>query len=171
MTSFAGVDVSALFMNIPTEPTTKGGELSILNCAAGDIRIQFDKKDPEDVNRAKKIIQDMQRRGYIIMVEDSNGEFHRVYKFDDKKNEYLIKTEAKKTTIETITRVARKPANCAKCNKKIEAGESYLTHARTPDRKTHVACGPYEKEARKKQIKRLPMTQTRATGIAPTAGG
>jgi hypothetical protein len=65
------------------------GELSVLNCGAGDIRVSFDKNNPMEIERAKRIIQDMLKRGYALFVE-VDGKLQKVRKFDAEKCEYLI---------------------------------------------------------------------------------
>lgn len=158
-----------------SEETDDGvGELSVLNCAAGDINIKFDKDDPKDVENARKMIQDMQRRGYIIFIQDGK-ETKRVDGFDPKTCEYILheaETETE-TPRKSMIRVARKSGSaCYKCGKIIEAGTSYYelkTH------KTHTSCGePVITDGRKKRqqrVRRVPMTKTKAIGIAPTSGG
>jgi hypothetical protein len=65
------------------------GELSVLNCTAGDIRIKFDKENPVDTERAKRMIQDMLRRGYILVVE-AKGKTVIAKEFDAKHGEYIV---------------------------------------------------------------------------------
>lgn len=38
------------------------GHLSVLNCGAGDLEFKFDTEDPQEVVRAKRVIEDMLRR-------------------------------------------------------------------------------------------------------------
>lgn len=64
--------------------------LAILNCAAGDIRVAFDKGDPQEVARAERIVADMLSRGYIIFAYDEEGKLHRVESFDATTCEYVI---------------------------------------------------------------------------------
>lgn len=154
-----------------TEVDDEIGELSVLNCAAGDINIKFDKDDPKDVENARKIIQDMQRRGYVIFIQDGK-ETKRVDGFDPKTCEYLLREPETETPIKSVIRVARRSSICYKCHKPIEAGTSYYE---LKIRKTHISCGePVIEDGRKKrqrQMRRVPMTKTKATGIAPTSGG
>lgn len=65
------------------------GELSVLNCTAGDIRIKFDKENQVDVERAKRMIQDMLRRGYILAVE-VKGKTIIAKDFDAEHGEYIV---------------------------------------------------------------------------------
>lgn len=69
--------------------------LGILNVGAGDTKITFDPTNPQDAIRAARIIKDMLRRGYALLVEngkDADGRplYSRAYDFDEKKCEYII---------------------------------------------------------------------------------
>lgn len=141
------------------------GELSVLNCTAGDINIKFDKDDAKETENAKRIIQDMLRRGYLLFVVHGR-KTERVYGFDPKSCEYLIKESTEVVASDVKTRVARRHKRCSKCSKQIKPGESYLD---SKGRVAHVACGIPDKSITR--MKRVPMKRVRATGVAPTAGG
>ena len=66
------------------------GLLDILNCGAGHLAIRFEKDNPDEVVKARRIIQDMLRRGYTILVETEDGGTRRVKRFDPKRDEYII---------------------------------------------------------------------------------
>lgn len=70
------------------------GELGILNVGAGDTRLIFDKSDPAEMIRSARIVRDMIRRGYALLVEvaDNKGKksYTRVYDFDENSCEYII---------------------------------------------------------------------------------
>lgn len=70
------------------------GTLSILNVGAGDTKLSFDKKKPEEVRHARTVIQDMLKRGFAILVQvgTRKGEplYQRARKFDPKTDEYII---------------------------------------------------------------------------------
>lgn len=66
------------------------GELSILNVRAGDIRITFDNKSPEELAKVKATIVDLLRRGCTIAVQMEDGTFEPVDAFDPERNEYII---------------------------------------------------------------------------------
>jgi|SRR6185503_18127188 len=66
------------------------GSLEILNVGAGDVKITFDKEDAAEAIRAKRIIKDMIRRGYALLVQDSDGKFQRAKAFDEATSEYVI---------------------------------------------------------------------------------
>lgn len=65
------------------------GHLDVLNVGAGHLKFRFDKGDPEEVAKAKKVIADMLKRGYMIFVE-VDGQQKRVRKFDPNTEEYIL---------------------------------------------------------------------------------
>jgi hypothetical protein len=65
------------------------GSLSILNIGVGDIEFRFDTGDPAEVERAKRAIEDMLRRGYAILVDDGSG-LRRATGFDPARGLYII---------------------------------------------------------------------------------
>jgi hypothetical protein len=71
----------------------KIGQCGILNVGTGDTKLSFDKENPAERIRAARIVADMIRRGYALLVEvERNGvkAFQRVEKFDEEKCEYVI---------------------------------------------------------------------------------
>lgn len=65
------------------------GELSVLNCGAGDMKFSFDSDDPLEVARASRVVTDMLHRGYMLFVE-VDGKLDRVTDFDPETTEYII---------------------------------------------------------------------------------
>ena len=69
------------------------GTLSILNVGDGDTKLSFDKNNPAERIRAARIVTDMLRRGYALLVEvERNGEkgYERVQAFREDTCEYII---------------------------------------------------------------------------------
>lgn len=66
------------------------GSLNILNVAGGDIKISFDTKNVSEAIRAKRIIKDMMRRGYSLLIQNEDGTHTRALDFDETKGEYII---------------------------------------------------------------------------------
>lgn len=66
------------------------GIIEILNVGTGDTKISFDKNNPEDVERAKKIIPDMIKRGYALFCE-INGKLERVESFNPDTEDYIVR--------------------------------------------------------------------------------
>lgn len=69
------------------------GSLSVLNCGAGDLKITFDKDDPRDVERARRVIGDMLKRGYSLFVQE-DGKWVKAVSFDPATDSYQIVADA-----------------------------------------------------------------------------
>ena len=63
--------------------------LDILNCGAGHMEVRFEKGDAIELERAKRVITDMLRRGYALFIEGPEG-LVRVKSFDPEKCVYII---------------------------------------------------------------------------------
>jgi hypothetical protein len=114
------------------------GCLDVLNVGHGHLAFKFDRSDPDQEAKAKKVITDMLKRGYMLFVL-SGGEQKRVRKFDPVHDEYIL---------EEPEVIAEPPAEPV------------------ADR-----VGSSARRVGKHQAKRLPMRESKATAIAPTAGG
>lgn len=70
------------------------GELGILNVGAGDTKLTFDKKKPAEMERAKRAVEDMLKRGYAILVQVGTRKgkplYQRAEGFDSETAEYII---------------------------------------------------------------------------------
>lgn len=71
------------------------GSVGILNVGCGDTKLSFNKDDPAECIRAARIVKDMIRRGYVLLVkvsETPEGEkkYQRAKDFDENTCEYLI---------------------------------------------------------------------------------
>jgi hypothetical protein len=66
------------------------GEVGILNVGAGDVKISFDPSDPAERIRAARIVKDMLRRGYALLVKNDDGTWTRALGFDEERCEYII---------------------------------------------------------------------------------
>lgn len=119
----------------------KTGALDVLNTGAGHLTFKFDKDNPENVEKAKKVITDMLKRGYMIFVK-VNGEQVRVRQFDAATDEYILE--------EPDTPVNPEPQQLN------EAAAQPPKRGRGRPRKNET---------------RVPMKQAQATAIGPTAGG
>ena len=82
------------------------GYLEILNVGAGDMKITFDKEDPAELIRAKRIIQDMLRRGFALLVKQGDA-WTRVERFDAATGEYLIADYAPEEAVQTPVHIDR----------------------------------------------------------------
>lgn len=71
------------------------GSVGILNVGAGDTKLSFDPSNPAERIRAARIVKDMLRRGYALLIEagtDAAGKtvYQRALDFDEEKAEYII---------------------------------------------------------------------------------
>jgi len=74
------------------------GMLSVLNVGHGDLTLSFDASNQAERNRAKRIVEDMLKRGYAILVKvgEQDGEpiFKRAKAFDPNTCEYIVSGDA-----------------------------------------------------------------------------
>ena len=118
------------------------GVVAILNVGAGDTKLSFDPKKPAEVKRAARIVKDMIRSGYAILIEVGSDEkgplYRRAHDFDEAAAEYIITG-----TPENEEQIAheQKPASAARKGRKA-----------TPKQ-------------------RIPAATTNAVTVAPTSGG
>jgi hypothetical protein len=70
------------------------GQIGILNVGAGDTKITFDPSNPAETIRSGRMIIDMLRRGYALLIEvtDAKGEkaYQRVTEFRENTGEYIV---------------------------------------------------------------------------------
>src|SRR6266446_2321255 len=70
------------------------GEVRILNVGTGDIKLIFDKNNPAEMIRSARIVKDMIRRGYALLIEverpDGTKLYQRAWDFKEDTYEYII---------------------------------------------------------------------------------
>jgi|ERR1041385_4537736 hypothetical protein len=66
------------------------GQLDVLNCGEGHLEIKFNERDVIETERAKRIIQDMLKRGYALFIHGKDNALIRVKKFVPKSGCYII---------------------------------------------------------------------------------
>lgn len=69
---------------------TTTGRMDVLNCGEGHLEITFKDGDVVEMERAKRIIGDMLRRGYALFVHGTDQALIRVQEFSEKHNAYII---------------------------------------------------------------------------------
>lgn len=83
------------------------GTVAILNVGAGDTKLTFDPTKPAEVARAAKIVKDMIRRGFVLLIEvgrdDKGPIYRRADDFDEKTAEYIIAGEVHDEEAEAST--------------------------------------------------------------------
>lgn len=65
------------------------GMLEVLSIGKGDLKLTLGGDDPKDNENAKRIIEEMLRKGYSIFVETPKG-LTRVKRFSAKRMTYII---------------------------------------------------------------------------------
>lgn len=129
------------------------GTVGILNVGAGDTKLTFDPKKPDEVKKSAKIVADMIKRGFVLLIEVGKGDdgdpiYRRAKAFDEKTCEYIIAgTIADPTTTEQI-------------NDEKQTG--------APPRKGKAA-EPAKRDRRGNT--RIPASSTSAVAVSRTAGG
>lgn len=126
------------------------GEVGILNVGAGDTKLTFDPKKPEDSKRSAGIVKDMIRRGFVLLIEvgsDDRGPiYRRALDFDEEVAEYIIVGDP------------------------VVAAASTTAKEHTDEQKSSVPAKRGRK-AEKVGRRRVPARSTNAVAVARTAGG
>lgn len=65
------------------------GILEVLSIGKGDLKLTVGGDDPEDTEKARRLIEEMLRKGYSIFVETDQG-MKRVKRFNPKRMTYVI---------------------------------------------------------------------------------
>lgn len=138
------------------------GEVGLLNVGTGDIKLSFDPNNPAERIRAARIVRDMLRKGYALLIETTEGGvkgFRRALDFDENTYEYVI------ADLDPVAAAAA-DAEVPKNGQVQENGESTATEsaASAPDAAPTPAPG-------KRGRKRIPVEKARAVAVARTAGG
>jgi len=163
-----------------------GGVLEILNVQGGDVKITFDKDDAQDNIRARRIVTDMLRRGYALVVEverDGVKKYERIKSFDEKAGEYIIadfdsleaaRVDAEQEVPQTVVDELSRPDALPRL---AGTAEPKASRKQDPNDPTKCACGAKWrhqglcKGTKRRTYRRLPMEITKATGIGRSAGG
>jgi hypothetical protein len=70
------------------------GQVGILNVGAGDTKLVFDSSVPEEMARSAAVVEDMIRRGFVLLIKVGRDErgptYRRAHGFDPKTAEYII---------------------------------------------------------------------------------
>jgi hypothetical protein len=131
------------------------GSLSILNVYQGDVKISFDTENPAEAIRARRIIKDMMKRGYALLVE-VDGKYQRALEFDETKGEYIIADFDSDATAEPVLRAKNY----------IAAEEENIVEEQSSEEKEQDKKGK-----RGKGRRGLRLESTTAVAIARSAGG
>ena len=122
------------------------GSVGILNVGAGDTKLVFDPSKPEEVKRSAVIVEDMIKRGFVLLIEIGQDEKGPIYRraqgFDPATAEYIIAGDP--------------PANLEAPNVEEQA---------SAPRRRRKAKAPAPAP------RRVPASSTNAVAVARTAGG
>jgi len=138
------------------------GKLNVLSVNDGDIEITFDNQNAAECIRAKRIINDMLRRGYALLVELPDGTYTRVRKFIEKHGKYIIADFAPVEESEYYEQ-PREDQEKPKIEK-IEPADpeaKYVGEKKRPGRPA----------GKKNKGTEVAMEKVNAVAVAPTAGG
>jgi len=82
------------------------GTLGVLSVGAGHLKISFNKDNEEERRMAAETVVDLLCKGYVLLVMDKEGLYHRVDGFDPETCEYLIVEKNVAFTTPTEIKVA-----------------------------------------------------------------
>lgn len=139
------------------------GTVGILNVGSGDTKLSFDPKNPAERIRAARIVRDMLRRGYALLVEverDGVKRFERATDFLEDSCEYVIADFDPTAAVDDAPRTELKDATNGNEHGQAETDEAA------------GAAAPTAAGKRRSTIKRnVDASSTRAVSVAPIAGG
>lgn len=138
------------------------GTVGILNVGDGDTKLSFDPKNPVERIRAARVVRDMLRRGYALLVEverDGVKQFERATDFREDTCEYVI-ADFDPTVEPEAPRIELKDQAHASKHRETETNSAAGAAAQAAPRKR----GRPAKRA-------IPADSTRAISVAPIAGG
>lgn len=137
------------------------GKIDVLNTGHGHLELKCDPANPVEMDRAKRAVADMLRRGYVLFVEGGDGALIRVEQFDEKHGKYIVSDVP--GALEWKVPEELKPI-----------GEAILASA-AETRPVDEVQGPgpvieKKKPGRKPKVS-VPMEKAKVTAIGRSAGG
>jgi hypothetical protein len=138
-------------------PST-AGEVALLNVGEGDTKLSFDPKNPAERIRAARIVADMLKRGYALLIQLPDGSFTRCLEFREDACEYIIADFDPVTASEHDAQEEQHDGE--------QQGQASEGPA-TPDAATPAP----RKRGRPRKVTSVPAAGARAVAVAPTAGG
>jgi hypothetical protein len=140
------------------------GEVSILSVGHGDTKLSFDKSNPAEAIRAARIVKDMLRRGYALLIEipgtGSPTAWQRVYEFREDTCEYVIAD---------FDPEAAAVADAKEADRE-QIGETEGAGAPAPA-EAPARAEPPRRRGRPPKMRNVPAASTRAVAIGRSAGG
>jgi hypothetical protein len=137
------------------------GTIGILNVGAGDTKLVFDKDSPADCIRAARIVKDMLRRGYALIIKtgevDGKPTYQRALDFREDTFEYIIAD---------LDPIAADQADRTESHQHEQGIESAAGEAAA----AQAGAQPTLRGGRRK-TRAIAATRTSGTAVARTAGG
>lgn len=130
------------------------GSINCLSVSEGDITITFDSNNAAEAIRAKRMIRDMLRRGYALLVKLEDGTYTRCLEFDEASSEYIV------ADFDPVIAAEQDNNDVQEIEKQTEEAKAIQPNAKK-------FPGPGRPRGRK----RLDMSKSHATAIAPSSGG
>jgi len=133
------------------------GSVAILNVGDGDTKLSFDPNNPAERIRAARIVRDMLRRGYALLIEaevDGRKVYQRATDFKEDVCEYVI--------------ADFDPLQAAEADAKDNHGHQDEPGAATP---AAAQASPKRGRGRPPGKRSIPAESARAVVVAPVAGG
>jgi hypothetical protein len=126
------------------------GSLCILNAGAGDIELKWNQHDDAERSKAVRLLTEMQRRGYAILVREGDGSYSRAIEIDATRGVYILQAPAL-------------PAG--------EVVDAEVVHPKALPPATGVDDGPALPGKRRRSRREVPIGNAHAVGIGRSAGG
>ena len=144
------------------------GTIGILSVGAGDTRLTFDKDNPVESIRSARIVTDMLRRGYALLIEVDDGQggkaFQRVTRFREDTAEYII------ADFDPVQAAAANLQETQKYGEEQEVAPT--TNDAAGSSTSHQSPAPKRRGSPAKAVERaIPAAGTRGVAIARSAGG
>lgn len=159
------------------------GALEILNCGEGDIKIQYNTSDAAEAIRARRIITDMLRRGYALLIEverDGQTAYERVQQFDEKAGCYIIadfdSTQAREADMEEAADDLRKQQAEESDNQLAAEGLAYRLAGQSAEQPPESLCKcgrplHHRGACRGPRRRSVPMETATVTAVGRPRGG
>ena len=148
------------------------GSVAILNVGAGDTKLTFDRDNPAESIRAARIVKDMLRRGYALLVEverEGKKAFERALDFREDTCEYIIADfDPEADAWQDVSRLANREEIKLK---EVARGKSSETPAGDEDVPSSSPAGKRKAGNGRRGRKPIPASGTRAVAVARSAGG
>lgn len=135
------------------------GTVGVLNVGVGDTKLSFDPKNQAERIRAARIVKDMIRRGYALLVEvevDGEKKFTRALDFDENVCEYIV--------------ADFDPIAAARADEE-EQQQQETDHESSNRSIAEPISAPAAPARGKKGTRRVQAESARAVSVARTAGG